>query len=125
MVDVVLAAKKVLFDLKLSNASLIVQTLQSDINALPDAFNINDLGKLKAISERIKDLQPEDKILLDLTKYNKLVSEYENYCASLETEINPIINAVDKSVVYITISVISTTSLLTLAILVIKKGLLK
>lgn len=125
MVDVVLAAKKVLFDLKLSNASLIVQTLQSDINALPDAFNINDLGILKAISERIKDLQPEDKILLDLTKYNKLVSEYENYCASLETEINPIINAVDKSVVYITISVISATSLLTLAILVIKKGLLK
>lgn len=125
MVTTVTNAKEVLSKLLLNNASILVKNLQKDIDALPDTFTINHLELLKSISERINALKPEDKLILDLTKYNKLNDAYNNYCASLEQEVTPIVNTVDNTIVFVVLSSVATLSTAAVIVLMFKKGLFR
>ena len=118
MVNVVNNAKQTLFNIKLSNANMIVQNLQVKLNQLPTIFNVSMIDTLKQISKEIQDLPFEDRSLLDLTRYNSLVNSYNRYIASVEAEMQPTKNAVDNTFFNLnqTISTIITLSGSVLAI---------
>ena len=79
MVSAVTTAKSELMALKLKNASKVVQTLQQEINALPDAYTTDLNATLDNLTLRINDLQPAEREILDLTKYTNLVDAREKY----------------------------------------------
>ena len=110
--------------IKLSKSSLEVQNLQKEINNLPTTFNINLLDTLKTISNKINNLKADDKLILDLTNYNNLVSSYNEYIANLEAEIMPTIKAIDSTMIYVVISTIGSLSVIAM-VLVSKKFLFK
>ena len=124
LVDKVFESKTTLMQIKLSKASLEVQNLQQEINNLPTTFNINLLDTLKTISNKINNLKADDKLILDLTNYNNLVSSYNEYIANLEAEIMPTIKAIDSTMIYVVISTIGSLSVIAM-VLVSKKFLFK
>ncbi len=71
------SAKAKLAEVKLATASITVRKLQEKINGLPDEYS----GKLNALLDEItaelEGLSKSDRALLDLTKYNKLMEQYD------------------------------------------------
>lgn len=99
MVEKVTAAKKELVAIKLSKATVEVRNVQAVIDALNDTFSVSDIPALSTAAEKINSLTPDDKAILDLTAYNRLITEYNAYLASVETEVQPIVSAT-SSVTY-------------------------
>ena len=124
LVDKVFESKTTLMQIKLSKASLEVQNLQQEINNLPTTFTIGLLDTLKEISSKINNLKADDKLILDLTNYNNLVSSYNEYIANVETEIMPTIKAIDNTIVYVVLSTLASLSAIAM-VLVSKKFLFK
>ena len=85
-VEVVTKAKAELRTLQFENASKAVKTLQEDISALPQTFDISLLAKLNDITVRLDNLTLTEKSLLDLTNYDSVVASYKQYVASIESE---------------------------------------
>ena len=112
-------AKTILSALKLAKASKEVQNLQVKINQLSDKFDISMLETLKEISSEIAKTKQNEKSLLDLTKYNKLVSSYNEYVRNLGTEIEPVISSVNETLACV--SVVTAASLAALAFIIIKR----
>lgn len=77
LVGAVTSAKAKLAEVKLATASITVRKLQEKINGLPDEYS----GKLNALLDEITaeldGLSKSDRALLDLTKYNKLMEQYD------------------------------------------------
>ena len=73
---------------------------------------------------KINNLKADDKLILDLTNYNNLVSSYNEYIANLEAEIMPTIKAIDSTMIYVVISTIGSLSVIAM-VLVSKKFLFK
>ena len=115
MVSKVTKAKADLQALKLSYASKTVKALQNRINELNTEFNISRLEELKELSKAINALTPEEKRLLDLTNYNKLVDNYNLYRTNLNEEMTNVSNNVENAFMCINL-VIASLSVLGLAI---------
>ena len=98
MHDAVFAAKAKITEIKLSQASASVQDLAARLTAadFPTRFTIDKLEFLRNISAEIDALSASDRVLLDLTKYNKLVDSYGNYVASVNDEATAIKNTANK-----------------------------
>ena len=124
LVAKVFEAREVLMAKKLAVAPLEVQNLQVEINNLPTTFNISLLETLKTLSTRINNLKADDRLVLNLTNYNNLISSYNEYLANVEDEITPTIDAIDNTIVYVVVSSITGVSLLAMAF-VMKRFLLK
>ena len=118
-VSCVTDAKVILSALKLSKASKEVQNLQVKINQLPDKFDISMLETLKTISNEINKTKQNEKSLLDLTKYNQLVSSYNEYVKNISAEIEPVIGSVNNTLVFVNIA--TTASIATLAFVILKR----
>lgn len=96
-VTMVLEAKETLRKLKLSNASLAAQQLQTEIDALPQEFDIKDLAMLQDIANRISKLTASERMLLDLTNYTKLQNGLTEYNQAVQEEIGAIKTVVDNT----------------------------
>ena len=118
-VSCVTNAKVILSALKLSKASKEVQNLQLKINQLPDKFDISMLETLKTISNEINKTKQNEKSLLDLTKYNQLVSSYSEYVKNISAEIEPVIGSVNNTLVFVNIA--TAASIATLAFVILKR----
>lgn len=101
LVSTVLTAKEKLFRLKLSYAKEEIQALQHEIDNLPKTFDISQLDLLKDITAKISKVKSEDKILLDLTNYNQLLSAYDEYLITLENEASTITTGINNTFMYI------------------------
>ena len=113
MVTNVTEAKKDLSALKLSYADKKVQALQNKIDALPESFNITMLDEMKSLASEISNLLVEDRKLLDLSKYNKIVEDYNQYKNELNTEVQGVSQTMNQSLIYASVAaVILSTSLL-------------
>ena len=108
-VKIVTEAKETLFNLKLSNARVEVQQLQKDIDLLPTTFTLADLEKLNAIKFRLDEIRPEERALLKLDAYNKLLDEYNVYCQQLDADID-VAKTVANSVVGTAVPVATATA---------------
>ena len=120
MVDSVTKAKTSLSALKLSFADKKVRNLQTTLDELNTTFDITRLEELKALSALIASLTPEEKRLVDLANYNALVSSYNAYCNSINTEMVEITTAIDNTFLYVN-AAIASLSVLAMAILFGKK----
>lgn len=96
-VKVVTEAKAKMAAMKLANAGEAVQALQAKIDALPEQFKAADLETLAALAAEIAALKPEDKSVLDLTKYNALLAQYNTYRSTVEAEASEIVSDLSKS----------------------------
>ena len=97
----------------LSYADKKVQALQNNIDALPESFNITMLDEMKSLASEISNLLVEDRKLLDLSKYNKIVEDYNQYKNELNTEVQGVSQTMNQSLIYASVAaVILSTSLL-------------
>ena len=108
-VKTVTEAKATLWSLKLSNARKEVQQLQVEIDLLSESFTLKDLQTLNLLKVKLDEILPEERALLDLTAYNKLLEEYNAYCQEVETEVSAV-KEIANSVVG-TVSAVATASL--------------
>ena len=111
-------------EIKFANATKEVKEIQSIINELNDAFNPSDLSKLQNLSARINKLDIADRQLLDLTKYDNVVSSYNQYIKNLENEINSSKEVTNKAFDYTSLIVVSFVSLISLLVIILKKVIL-
>lgn len=85
--EVVRKAKNELSTLQFENASNAVKNLQAEINELPETFDISLLSTLKDITTRYGNLTTNERSLLDMTNYNKLVESYKAYVNTITEEL--------------------------------------
>ncbi|MDE6013323.1 MAG: hypothetical protein K2G50_00095, partial [Anaeroplasmataceae bacterium] len=87
-------------------------------------FKIENLESLRNLTVRIDSISREEKNILDLRKYDELVSSYSAYIANVNDEFRPVDEVVSSSFDYrsllITIA-FSTSFALSLAYFVSKK----
>ena len=95
MVKAVNDAKQKLVKIKLEKAKQVVRDVQALIDGLDKTFDIANLSELKKVASAINGLTLENRLILDLTAYNQLVAEYNKYLESVQTEITPVIKAVN------------------------------
>ena len=88
-------AKQKLVKIKLEKAEQVVRDVQALIDGLDKTFDIANLSELKKVASAINGLTLENRLILDLTAYNQLVAEYNKYLESVQTEITPVIKAVN------------------------------
>ncbi len=110
--SIVTDAKAELKKLQFANASKAVKLLQENINELPDTFNISLLANLNSINVRLNNLSLSEKALLDLTKYNNIVTSYKQYVSSIASEANDLQNSsTSTNVSKVSINVLSILTL--------------
>lgn len=119
-VTIVKQASEKIAQLKFENASKKVHDLQTEINNLPENFDASLLDQLKVLSEDLKNLKFEERNLMDLTKYNQIIASYNEYVKGIEIEVQPIISTFNNSFAFVG-ALVSTTSLLALAYVLIKR----
>ena len=93
MVDCVNQAKATLTKIKLEKAVQQVRDVQALVDGLDKEFDIANLEEIKAVATKINELTLENRAILDLTEYNKLLAQYNAYLEGLEIEIQPVITA--------------------------------
>ncbi|MDE5565725.1 MAG: leucine-rich repeat protein, partial [Anaeroplasmataceae bacterium] len=111
-------------ELKLAISSDSLKALQAEINALDTTFKIENLESLRSLTARIDSISREEKNILDLRKYDELVSSYSAYISNVNDEFKPIDEVVSSSFDYrsLLIAVAYTTSFaMAMAYLVSKK----
>lgn len=109
LVEIAQSAKKVIAALKLSKASKEVQLLQAEIEELDTSFDISKLAMLQDLQSRINSLTIENRGLLDLTKYNELLSSYNNYVSTVNAEGDVIVTSISQSFIRIMTIVIASS----------------
>lgn len=88
MEEAYLKAKSDLRDLKYRTASTEIKELQETINNLDTNFTISRLSELQSLAKKLDKLTSDNKSILDLTNYNKLVESYNAYLTTLDGAIN-------------------------------------
>ena len=75
------------------------------------------------IKEDISDgkLKADEKSVLDLTQYNKLLASYQEYLDSLNSAIDTVDNITNNSYNYLGVAIVALTTTLAAAVLVITK----
>lgn len=95
MTNNVRQAREQIIKLRIVNSNKLVKDVQQLLDNLPaGAFNISMLSELNAAYKAINSLSVEDRAVLDLTQYNRLMTAYNNYCQSVQAEVTPIVNNV-------------------------------
>ena len=86
------------------------------IPEIPFDFNTHVIEEIKAVATKINELTLENRAILDLTEYNKLLAQYNAYLEGLEIEIQPVITATKQvtfgEVATVAMAVIGTFGLL-------------
>ena len=96
LVQKVLDARAALQEIKRTNASLAVRTLQREIDAMPTEYFEGAKQLLDTMDAKIKMLRSDDRALLDLTNYNKLLAAYNATLENNEQPGNPGSNGMTK-----------------------------
>ena len=91
--DIVNKAKEQIRVIKIGKASESLKSIESEINALPDDFDMANLEDLRALAAKIAELTPENKVILNMTKYYAFYSSFSDYIRSAEKEADAIFAA--------------------------------
>ncbi len=122
MYKVLTNANKVLRSLKYKTASNEVKELQELINNLDTNFTISRLTELRELAAKLDKLKANEKSVLDLTNYNKLLDSYQTYLNSLDSSISSVDTVVNNSYNYLGLAIVALTASLAVAcVAIIKK----
>ena len=91
--DIVNKAKEQIRVIKIGKASESLKSIEGEINALPDDFDMANLEDLRALAAKIAELTPENKVILNMTKYYAFYSSFSDYIRSAEKEADAIFAA--------------------------------
>lgn len=118
MTNNVRQAREQIIKLRIANSNKAVKDVQQLIDRLPaGAFNISMLSELNAVYRAINSLSVDDRAILDLTQYNRLMTAYNNYCQSVQTEVSPIVGNLNKTTAAVQAAA-TISSLLALAVII-------
>lgn len=108
-VDAVNAAKARINQIKFDNGSEALKATQTAIDALPDIFSLELLPTLQQIYSQMASLTAEERMILDLTNYNLLQQQYNQYREIIAEEVKPIQQSysVNKVAVALTVALSS------------------
>lgn len=113
LTETVNEAKQTIRKLKLASSEKSLQDLDIKIKNLPSKFDISQLQELQEISKQLSALKRADRSLLDLTNYNQLVESYNEYITNINAEVEPIVNTVNRSFIYIGIALLTSLACIT------------
>ena len=91
-----------------------IKDIQEAIDNLPNYFAPSTMEELNQLSLKISRLDIDDKLILDLTKYNGLLDSYQEYVSSLQGDIEEANKIADKGYVYPIAIALLSLSLLSL-----------
>lgn len=94
MLDKVAQYKTQIVAIKIANSTKRTRDVQAMIDALPDSFGVSALTALQSVNAAMAELKTDERALLDLTRYNTLVSDYNAYRQTLQDEASPIVSGV-------------------------------
>lgn len=83
-------AKEAVRKLKIAQASDKIKALDAELTALPDTFDLSVIETLCNLTARMDELKGSQRTLLNLDKYNALVSAFGEYMNSVNGAINEI-----------------------------------
>lgn len=121
MAQVLATANSTLKALKFKTASNEVKELQEVINNIDTTFTISRLTELNELAAKLDKLKADEKSVLDLTQYNKLLASYQEYLDSLNSAIDTVDNITNNSYNYLGVAIVALTTTLAAAVLVITK----
>ena len=79
--------------LKLDASTAEVKQIESDILSLPERFDMGSLEKLKELTKKINELDPEDRSVLSTAIFNKFSASFTEYVKETEKEAEAISQA--------------------------------
>ncbi len=85
---VVTEAKEKIRVLKLENSSDELKAIENAINALPETFDMTTLEALRDLAAKIGELTPEDRAVLNMTKYYAYTASFGDMIRNAEKEAN-------------------------------------
>ena len=91
--NIVNEAKERIRLIKIGRASEKLKSIEGEINALPENFDMANLEDLRALAAKIAELTPENKVILNMTKYYAFYSSFSDYVRSAEKEADAIFAA--------------------------------
>ncbi len=91
--NIVNEAKERIRLIKVGKASEKLKSIEGEINALPENFDMANLEDLRALAAKIAELTPENKVILNMTKYYAFYSSFSDYVRSAEKEADAIFAA--------------------------------
>ena len=115
------AVSKSLRELKYKTASAEVKNLQKELDELDTVFTLSRLTELTILANKINNLKPAEKTILDLTNLNTLKVSYQEYLDSLAPTIEGVDEVVSGSFNYLGVAVVALTTLTALAALALVK----
>lgn len=109
-------------ELKRAEASQAVRDVQSAINALPAHFSIDNLTQFRNVYTSIYSLTINERSILDLTKYNVILAEYEAYVLEISEDASGMTTIVNNSFAYnIAAAVLASVSAVSIALYAFRK----
>ncbi len=81
-------AKEKIRVLKLETSSEDIKAIENAINALPDTFDMTKLEELRDLANKIGELDPEDRAVLNMTKYYAFSATFGDMIRNAEKEAN-------------------------------------
>lgn len=97
MVNKVKQAKNEVVALKIANSTKEIKDVQALIDKLPTSFSVKSSQQLREVQQAINSLSYDDRFILDTTRYDALVAQYEAYCQALQIELAPVVTNVNPS----------------------------
>ncbi|MCI6734334.1 MAG: leucine-rich repeat protein [Clostridiales bacterium] len=91
--NIVNEAKEQIRLIKIGKASEKLKAIESEINALPESFGVGNLEELRSLAAKIGELTPENKLILNMTRYYAFYSSFNDYLRAAEKEADAIFAA--------------------------------
>ena len=80
---------KVIKEIKIKNAKKLIRDIDLLLKALPLEFSESMINQLNDVTNQLNNLTVDEKYLLDLTNYNKLVEAYQDFLEIESAPSNP------------------------------------
>jgi len=123
LVEVVKTAKATLRNLQFAQASEATKNIQKELDNLKTTFEISDIEYLRGLKTRMNELPVDERVLLDQTNYNALMTSYNQYLEKVQEEITTVQIATSTKIISV-VKLLSAVSIVG-TLLIFKKYLFK
>ena len=114
-----------LYELLRAEASQEVRDIQTALDNLDITFKLEDLNDLADLAARMNSLSRDERNILDLRNYDKLVASYNEYLATVNEDIAVVDKITENGYAYgLVTALVAATGMLGISLAVIFKALL-
>lgn len=114
-----------LYELKRDIARVEVRNVQALLDTVSTTFDLSNLDELASLAARINALSRDEQNILDMRRYNELLSSYNSYISLVNADNNVVDKITSNGYNYNGVSaLLAATNLLGISLAIIFKGLL-